>query len=269
MLTAFSSVIRLHSSAAYPTTRSSIFGPSYSAGQRCLSAVENIAALTRLVISNNMLHLLGSTFAFTVWVAARLLLVHASTTEYSTIPDVRLFLDALREMGKCYQTAERYATIIQRVVEELSQTQMQTANGSVSDQDTDSTGSSTRNCVAILSDMRMTAYAVDVMISRQPDSRRSTAHLVISTSNGESSGNNGSAALDYLDVFNWFNFRGWLLGRTLQELQFWMPMDSSRVCYLGLRPWAPKRQTGSFDPVPRKAPLVDRLFIYYYLLSVY
>ncbi|KAH0612932.1 uncharacterized protein H6S33_009312 [Morchella sextelata] len=200
------SVIRLHSSAAYPTTRSSIFGPSYSAGQRCLSAVENIAALTRLVISNNMLHLLGSTFAFTVWVAARLLLVHASTTEYSTIPDVRLFLDALREMGKCYQTAERYATIIQRVVEELSQTQMQTANGSVSDQDTDSTGSSTRNCVAILSDMRMTAYAVDVMISRQPDSRRSTAHLGIPTSNGESSGNNGSAALDYLDVFNWFNF---------------------------------------------------------------
>lgn len=201
-------MIRLHSSAAYPTTRSTIFGPSYSAGQRCLSAVENIAALTRLVISNNMLHLLGSTFAFTVWVAARLLLVHASTTEYSTIPDVRLFLDALREMGKCYQTAERYATIIQRVVEELSQTQMQAVNGSAGDQqDAETAGNSPRNCVAILSDMRMTAYAVDVMISRQPDSRRSTAHLSIPTSNGEASGSNGNAAaLDYLDVFNWFNF---------------------------------------------------------------
>lgn len=205
LLTNFSSsVIRLHSSAAYPTTRSTIFGPSYSAGQRCLSAVENIAALTRLVISNNMLHLLGSTFAFTVWVAARLLLVHASTTEYSTIPDVRLFLDALREMGKCYQTAERYATIIQRVVEELSQTQIQVAGGD--QQDADASGNSSRNCVAILSDMRMTAYAVDVMISRQPDSRRSTAHLGIPTANGEPSGSNGSAALDYLDVFNWFNF---------------------------------------------------------------
>lgn len=200
-------MIRLHSSAAYPTTRSTIFGPSYSAGQRCLSAVENIAALTRLVISNNMLHLLGSTFAFTVWVAARLLLVHASTTEYSTIPDVRLFLDALREMGKCYQTAERYATIIQRVVEELSHTQIQVGGGATGDQqDVSTSGNSSGNCVAILSDMRWTAYAVDVMISRQPDSRRSTAHLGVPTTNGESSGSNGSAALDYLDVFNWFNF---------------------------------------------------------------
>lgn len=200
-----SSVIRLHSSAAYPTTRSTIFGPSYSAGQRCLSAVENIAALTRLVVSNNMLHLLGSTFAFTVWVAARLLLVHASTTEYSTIPDVRLFLDALREMGKFYQTAERYATIIQRVVEELSQTQV--PGGATGDQqDVDASRNNSRNCVAILSDMRMTAYAVDVMISRQPDSRRSTAQLGIPTPSGEPSGSNGRAALDYLDVFNWFNF---------------------------------------------------------------
>lgn len=154
-----------------------------------------------------MLQLLGSTFAFAVWVAARLLLVHASTTEYSTIPDVRLFLDALREMGKCYQTAERYATIIQRVVEELSQTQIQVAGGATGDQqDIDASGNNPRNCVAILSDMRMTAYAVDVMISRQPDSRRSTAQLDVPTTNGESSGNNGRAALDYLDVFNWFNF---------------------------------------------------------------
>ncbi|CRK48123.1 hypothetical protein BN1723_001380 [Verticillium longisporum] len=38
-------VIRLHSSAAYPTTRSPIFTPSYSASQRCHGAVENIAAL--------------------------------------------------------------------------------------------------------------------------------------------------------------------------------------------------------------------------------
>lgn len=154
-----------------------------------------------------MLQLLGSTFAFAVWVAARLLLVHASTTEYSTIPDVRLFLDALREMGKCYQTAERYATIIQRVVEELSQTQIQVAGGATGDQqDIDASGNNSRNCVAILSDMRMTAYAVDVMISRQPDSRRSTAQLDVPATNGESSGNNGRAALDYLDVFNWFNF---------------------------------------------------------------
>ncbi|RPA91538.1 hypothetical protein L873DRAFT_1819162 [Choiromyces venosus 120613-1] len=207
-------VIRLHSSAAYPTTRSSIFGPSYSAGQRCLSAVENVAALTRLVILNNMLHLLGSTFAFTVWVAARLLLVHASTTEYSTIPDVRLFLDALREMGKIYHTAERYSTIIQRVVDELAQTQRPTtgAGSDKTDQENNNNNNSQvtpRTCVGILSDMRMTAYAVDVMISRQPDARRSAANLGFNgiVANGDASDNpSNSAALDYLDVFNWFNF---------------------------------------------------------------
>lgn len=42
-------VIRLHSSAAYPTTRSPIFTPSYSASQRCHGAVENIAALGEYV----------------------------------------------------------------------------------------------------------------------------------------------------------------------------------------------------------------------------
>ncbi len=43
-------VIRLHSSAAYPTTRSPIFTPSYSASQRCHAAVENITALGEFVV---------------------------------------------------------------------------------------------------------------------------------------------------------------------------------------------------------------------------
>jgi hypothetical protein len=42
LATYHTTVIRLHSSAAYPTTRSPIFTPSYSASQRCHGAVENI-----------------------------------------------------------------------------------------------------------------------------------------------------------------------------------------------------------------------------------
>ena len=52
-------VIRLHSSAAYPTTRSPIFTPSYSASQRCHGAVENIAALGEFAVQHGMLSKLG------------------------------------------------------------------------------------------------------------------------------------------------------------------------------------------------------------------
>jgi len=186
-------VIRLHSVAAYPTNRSQIFGPSYSAGQRCLSAVENIAALTRIALENNMLCQLGSTFAFTLWVSARLLLVHASTAVYPMVPDIRLFLGSLHEMGRIYETAERYASILQRVLDELASAvgedglnmMGKKAEGAEDSHKTGnptlgegSAGGSTsgvaadskkQSYVAILADMRRTAYAVDVLISRQPN----------------------------------------------------------------------------------------------------
>ncbi|KAF8469492.1 fungal-specific transcription factor domain-containing protein [Kalaharituber pfeilii] len=191
-------VIRLHSVAAYPSNRSSIFGPSYSAGQRCLSAVENIAALTKIVIENNMLSQLGSTFAFTLWVSARLLLVHASTTDYAMILDIKLFLDALHMMGRIYETAERYATILQRVLDELAgavgedglnmmgrdvdaEGNHKQTNSSGQAEERDATPGATSvpggdskksSCVAILADMRRTAYAVDVLISRQPNANK-------------------------------------------------------------------------------------------------
>ncbi|KAF8416836.1 putative C6 transcription factor [Tirmania nivea] len=194
-------VIRLHSVAAYPTNCSHIFGPSYSAVQRCLSAVENIASLTRIVLDNNMLSQLGSTFAFTLWVSARLLLVHASTTDYQMIPDIRLFLDALHEMGRIYETAERYASILQRVLDELTSavgedglnmmgkdaqgvgnspktrnhTSGEGSTGDVASPRSTSGvagDSEKQSCVAILADMRRTAYAVDVRISRQPNANK-------------------------------------------------------------------------------------------------
>lgn len=87
-------VIRLHSSAAYPTTRSPIFTPSYSASQRCHSAVENIAALGEFVVQNGMLTKLGPPFAFTLWVAARLLLVHGSTVEHKLAPQIAFLVDS-------------------------------------------------------------------------------------------------------------------------------------------------------------------------------
>ncbi|KFY40294.1 hypothetical protein V494_03579, partial [Pseudogymnoascus sp. VKM F-4513 (FW-928)] len=120
-------VIRLHSSAAYPTTRSPIFTPSYSASQRCHGAVENIAALGEFVVANNMLPKLGPPFAFTLWVAARLLLVHGSTIEHKLSPQIQFFVDTLRAMSRYWKVAARYSTILQRVLDEHSDSETSAA----------------------------------------------------------------------------------------------------------------------------------------------
>ncbi|KAF8247028.1 hypothetical protein K440DRAFT_601577 [Wilcoxina mikolae CBS 423.85] len=176
-------VIRLHSVAAYPAAVSHLFRSSFSASQRCLDAVENITALTRLALSHNLIPLLGPTFSFTIWVATRVLLVHASATSAPSIPDTTLFLDALHAGGKLWEVAGRYCGIIERVIDELERGE--------------------RSCVQILVDMRMTAYSVDVMISQQPDLR---VPVMPAREEEKLDG-------DFVDLFGWFNLPRVPVGR--------------------------------------------------------
>jgi hypothetical protein len=184
-------VIRLHSSAAYPTTRSPIFTPSYSASQRCHSAVENIAALAEYVVNNNMLPKLGPPFAFTLWVAARLLLVHGSTIEHKLSPQIQSFVDTLRTMGHYWLVAERYTTILQRVLDEHRDSERTGAGGGER---------VTPSSVKILADMRRCAYDLDFLISRQP------RHMGISRMPSVTPARTPAPnELEYLDVFDFFN----------------------------------------------------------------
>ncbi|KAI0846961.1 putative C6 transcription factor [Daldinia vernicosa] len=186
-------VIRLHSSAAYPTTRSPIFTPSYGASQRCLSAVENIAALGEFVVQNGMLNKLGPPFAFTLWVAARLLLVHGSTVEHKLAPQIAFLVDTLRDMGRYWPVAGRYCQLLQRVLDEHSDSER--AVGQTGERITPSS-------VKILADMRRTAFDLDFLISRQPrhlagaPSRRPSVTPARTPAPNE---------LEYLDVFDFFN----------------------------------------------------------------
>lgn len=183
-------VIRLHSSAAYPTTRSPIFTPSYSASQRCHGAVENIAALGEFVVSQGLLTKLGPPFAFTLWVAARLLLVHGSTVEHKVSPQIHFFVDTLREMGRYWPVALRYCELLQRVLDEH--------------RDSERTGDGvTPSSVRILSDMRRTAFDLDLLISRQPRANgpSSCSQLPSVTPTRTPAPNE----LEYLDVFDFFN----------------------------------------------------------------
>lgn len=195
-------VIRLHSSAAYPTTRSPIFTPSYSASQRCLLAVDNILYVTRLVVNSKLLDKLGPPFAFTLWVSARLLLVHGSTIARTVSPDFTFFVDTLAEMGTHWKVAERYSSILYRVLDEYGDYQQ---SGSIATEDAEQRN--TPSTVKILADMRRCAFDLDFLISRQPRSSP-----VGSTSSGSyqlptmpTSRNPAPNELEYLDVFGFFN----------------------------------------------------------------
>ncbi|KAL2860871.1 putative C6 transcription factor [Aspergillus lucknowensis] len=188
-------VIRLHSSAAYPTTRSPIFTPSYSANQRCLLAVDSILSVTRFVVNNQILDKLGPPFAFTLWVSARLLLVHGSTIAHTVSPDIMFLVDTLSQMGKYWKVAERYSSILQRVLDEYGEYQQSGA----ADGDR-----STPSSVKILADMRRCAFDLDFLISRQPRSSPSGSQATASAT-GTLSRNLAPNELEYLDVFGFFN----------------------------------------------------------------
>ncbi|KAK7918199.1 transcriptional regulatory protein [Apiospora marii] len=198
-------VIRLHSSAAYPTTRSPIFTPSLTASQHCHGAVENIAALGEFVVQSGLLNKLGPPFAFTLWVAARLLLVHGSTVEHKLAPQIAFLVDTLRDMGRHWPVAARYCELLQRVLDEHADSER--ALGTTGERITPSS-------VKILADMRRTAFDLDILISRQP------RHLSAGGGGGGGGGGNGAPSrlpsvtpartpapneLEYLDVFDFFN----------------------------------------------------------------
>jgi hypothetical protein len=182
-------VIRLHSSAAYPTTRSPIFTPSYSASQRCHGAVENIAALGEFVVNNGLLPKLGPPFVWTMWVAARLLLVHGSTVEHKLSPQIAFFVDTLREMGRYWPLAATYSDLLQRVLDEHRDSERQ-GDGV------------TPSSVKILADMRRTAFDLNFLISRQPRHGAPSHSRVPSVTPARTPAPN---ELEYLDVFDFFN----------------------------------------------------------------
>ncbi len=110
-------VVRLHSAAAYPTVRSPIFAPSHYAMQRCLSAVQSLRDTTQDVYEANGLDLVGPPFAFSLWTAARLLIVHAAATNCPVDSKIDFFIDILTHVGQHWEVADTYARILARVVQ--------------------------------------------------------------------------------------------------------------------------------------------------------
>jgi len=135
-----------------------------------------------------MLNKLGPPFAFSVWVAARLLVVHSSTVDLQMNPVVHFFVGILRELGLYWAVADRYAALLQRVLDEFAESErapLTSPNGE----------RVVPSCVRILADMRRCAYDLDVLISQQPNTQ----------SVEQTTRNPASNELEYLDVFDFFN----------------------------------------------------------------
>lgn len=114
-------VVRLHSAAAYPTVRSHVFVPSHYAMERCLSAVQSLGDIARDVYEADGLDLLGPPFAFSLWVAARLLIVHAATVGGPVKPQIDFLIQTLNHVGQYWELASNYAKILTRVVQRGNQ----------------------------------------------------------------------------------------------------------------------------------------------------
>ncbi|KAJ9132282.1 C6 transcription factor [Pleurostoma richardsiae] len=171
-------VIRLHSSAAYPciaarSSAQSLFTPSQVAAQRCLSAVKSLRDIAADVLETNGLDLLGPPFAFALWTSARLLLVHAASIDGRILDPVMDFLvDTLRQMGRYWEVAENYARILSDAVAE---------------------GRSGQRSFA---DMRRSATDIVELATRKR----------ISTLEPTSTRLTKSSELDYVDIFDFYNY---------------------------------------------------------------
>jgi hypothetical protein len=137
-------VIRLNSSAAYPSQTSPLFSSSYSAMQRCLSAVDSMRQLSHFVQISGLIDRLGPPFAFCVWVCARVTLVHGSTMDHEVDPDIGFFVSILSAMGCNWDVARRYSEILARVLTEYQQSMSTNKPGE----------RATPSTVRILADMR-------------------------------------------------------------------------------------------------------------------
>lgn len=148
-----------------------------------------------------MLDKMGPPFAFTLWVSARLLLVHGSTIAHTVSADIVFFVDTLFQLGKYWKVADRYSSILQRVLDEYNEYQQSIATDGER---------STPSTVKILADMRRCAFDLDFLISRQPrespaDSDKGKSLQPRSSLPTVPTRNFAPNELEYLDVFGFFN----------------------------------------------------------------
>ena len=108
-------------------------------------------------------------------------------------PKLKPFVDTLREMGAYWNVANTYASLLQRVQDELAESERNANTGTNGERTTPSS-------VKILADLRRCAYDLDFLISRQPRQPAAVRGRSVTPSRTPAPNE-----LEYLDVFDFFN----------------------------------------------------------------
>ena len=124
--------------------------------------------------------------------------MHGSTVDHRVSPTIQPLVETLREMGRFWKVADRYASLLQRVLDEYHESER-------------APGMETPSSVKILADMRRTAFDLDALISRQPRHNTLAAQGAPHAAFGGNSNHRtpvrtpAPTDLEYLDVFDFFN----------------------------------------------------------------
>ncbi|OAP57360.1 hypothetical protein AYL99_08098 [Fonsecaea erecta] len=112
--------IRMYTVAAFPSATSNYLRPSSAARVRCRQSIKAVTALASS-LQPVELDQLNPMFAFVVWVASRSLIIlwtMGYETNYESIPpDLEPLLSVLRHMATRWPCAQRYADIIQLILD--------------------------------------------------------------------------------------------------------------------------------------------------------
>lgn len=110
----------MYTVAAFPSTTSPYLRPSSTARGRCRQTIRNVASLASS-IEPHELDQLGPVFAFTMWVAARSLIIlwtMGYERTYGPMPaDLEPLLKILHLQGMRWPCAQRYAETIQLILD--------------------------------------------------------------------------------------------------------------------------------------------------------
>ncbi|KAK9482548.1 fungal-specific transcription factor domain-containing protein [Lipomyces starkeyi] len=179
-------IVRINSAVGYPYQQSSKFRTSYPARECCLTAVANIVELTKFIAFDpgKFYKSLGPHYAWMLWVAARLSIVHSFTVKAMPTDDITVLVRALSAMGQYWNVARRYSDLLLIVIEEvwLSKIRKHDSNIAAGDNpeatsdENDEGGERERMASAkILSDMRRTASDLDFLLSMSKNKRDSVS----------------------------------------------------------------------------------------------
>lgn len=207
-------IIRLNSTPGFPYFNSEYFSPSELARCKCLDSAFHIIKLSRHFplmfndMGSNFYEMCGPQYAFAVWVCARLIFVNAVNTHTDIPLELDYLISVLSKMGITWEGSLRYAIILKFLKDEELFAKKSGLNsfggtkklqGCSSDSDSDNEDLNdgvkghSKN-VRIISDMRLNAYSLDVLLYNKIAKFKQNEDEAVSDSNEN----------DFMDMFEWF-----------------------------------------------------------------